>query len=119
MVGQISGFASGFLEDLMNHSPLGFHSLLKTLIGYLYGMLSGNVLIDPFFMPLVLAVVATIMKGFLAGLISVAFGIDSVGFHAFSGPLWIEVGYNGVLAPLLFALLNLVKGFTQADKEGS
>jgi len=119
MVGQVSGFASGFLEDLMNVSPLGFHSLLKTVIGYLYGVFSGNVFVDPFLMPMVLAVAATILKGVLAGIVSAVFGISSSGFITFTGRLWIEVAYNGVLAPFLFALLNLFRIFRQADKEGS
>jgi rod shape-determining protein MreD len=118
MVGQVAGFASGFLEDLMNVSPLGFHSLLRTVMGFLYGLLSGNVFIDPFVMPIVLAVVATILKGFLSGLVSAMFGLDASGFITFTGRLWIECGYNGLVAPFLFALLNLFKVFKQADKDG-
>jgi len=118
MVGQWSGFASGFLEDLMNVSPLGFHSLLKTVVGYLYGVFSGNVFVDPFLMPMVLMVVATLLKGVLAGIVSAIFGISASGFITFTGRIWIEVAYNGVLAPFLFALLNLFKIFKQADKEG-
>jgi len=119
MVGQWSGFASGFLEDLMNVSPLGFHSLLKTVIGYLYGVFSGNVFVDPFLMPMVLVVVATLLKGVLAGIVSAIFSIAASGFITFTGRIWIEVAYNGVLAPFLFALLNLFKIFKQADKEGA
>ena len=119
MVGQVSGFATGFLEDLMNVSPLGFHSLLRTVIGYVYGLLSGNVFIDPFLMPIILTVVATILKGILAGIVSAVFGLVSSGFITFTGRLWIEVGYNGVIAPFLFAFLNLFKMFKQADKEGA
>ena len=80
MVGQVSGFATGFLEDLMNVSPLGFHSLLRTVMGYLYGLLSGNVFIDPFLMPIVLTVVATILKGLLSGIVSAIFGLSASGF---------------------------------------
>jgi len=119
MVGQVSGFASGFLEDLMNVSPLGFHSLLRTVIGYLFGLLSGNVFIDPFLMPIILAVVATLLKGLLSGVVSALFGIASSGFITFTGRIWIEMGYNGIVAPFLFALLNLFKVFKQADKEGA
>jgi rod shape-determining protein MreD len=119
MVGQVSGFAAGFLEDVMNVSPLGFHSLLRTVIGFMSGLLAGNVFIDPFLMPILLTVVATILKGFLSGIVSAIFGIASSGFITFTGRLWIEVGYNGVIAPFLFALLNLFKVFKQADKEGS
>jgi rod shape-determining protein MreD len=117
MVGQVSGFATGFLEDLMNVSPLGFHSLLRTIVGFLYGLLSGNVFIDPFLMPIVLTVVATILKGLLSGIVSAIFGLTASGFITFAGRLWIEVGYNGVLAPFLFALLNLFKVFKQVDKD--
>ena len=119
MVGQVSGFATGFLEDLMNVSPLGFHSLIRTVIGVLYGLLSGNMFIDPILLPIVLTVIATIIKGILAGIISAIFGIEASGFITFTGRLWIEVGYNGVIAPFLFALLNLFKVFKQADKEGA
>jgi rod shape-determining protein MreD len=119
MVGQISGFGSGFLEDLMNLSPLGFHSLLRTVTGYLFGLLSGNVFIDPFLMPIILAVVATLLKGLLSGVVSTLFGIASSGFITFTGRIWIEMGYNGIVAPFLFALLNLFKVFKQADKEGA
>jgi rod shape-determining protein MreD len=119
MVGQVSGFAAGLFEDLMNVSPLGFHSLMRTLIGYLYGVFAGNVFIDPFLMPMVLAVIATLLKGVLAGIISAIFGIASSGFVIFTGRLWIEVAYNGVLAPFLFALLGVFRIFKQADKEGA
>jgi len=119
MVGQVSGFAAGFLEDVMNVSPLGFHSLLRAVLGFISGLLAGNMFIDPFLMPIVLTVVATILKGFLSGIVSAIFGIASSGFITFTGRLWIEVGYNGVIAPFLFALLGLFKVFKQADKEGS
>ncbi len=119
MVGQVSGFATGFLEDLMNVSPLGFHSLMRTVIGYVYGLLSGNMFIDPILLPIILTVIATILKGILAGIISAIFGIEASGFITFTGRLWIEVGYNGVMAPFFFALLNLFKVFKQADKEGA
>jgi rod shape-determining protein MreD len=119
MVGQVSGFATGFLEDLMNVSPLGFHSLMRTVIGFVYGLLSGNMFIDPILLPIILTVIATILKGIIAGIISAIFGIEASGFITFTGRLWIEVGYNGVIAPFFFALLNLFRVFKQADKEGS
>jgi hypothetical protein len=37
----------------------------------------------------------------------------------FAGRLWIEAGYNALAAPFMFALLNLLKVFKQAEKEGS
>ena len=119
MVGQVSGFVTGFLEDLMNVSPLGFHSLLRAVLGFLFGLLSGNVFVDPFLMPMILTVVATILKGLLAGIVSAVFGVTASGFITFAGRLWIEVGYNGLLAPFLFALLGLFRVFKQAEKEAA
>ena len=78
-----------------------------------------HVLIDPFLMPIILAVVATLLKGVLSGIVSALFGIASSGFVTFTGRIWIEMGYNGVVAPFLFALLNLFRVFKQADKEGA
>jgi rod shape-determining protein MreD len=119
MVGQVSGFASGILEDFMSVSPLGFHPLMRAVIGYLYGIFSGAVFVDPFVMPMILTVIATLLKGIIAGLVSAIFGLSSSGFLYFAGRLWIELGYNAVLSPFLFAFLNLFKVFKQAEKEKS
>jgi rod shape-determining protein MreD len=119
MTAQVAGFASGIVEDLVSVSPVGFHMLLRTLIGFLYGLFSGNVFVDPLLMPIVLTVAATILKGVVSGLVSLVFGLTSSGFGYFAGRLWLEAGYNALAAPFLFALLNLLKVFKQADKEGA
>jgi hypothetical protein len=67
---------------------------------------------------MILTAVATLVKGVLAGLVSALFGITSSGFLYFTGRLWIEMGYNAVLSPFLFAGLNLLKVFKQSEKEG-
>jgi rod shape-determining protein MreD len=119
MTAQVSGFATGIVEDLVSASPVGFHMLLRTLIGFLYGIFSGNVFVDPLLMPIVLTIAATIIKGIIAGLVSLLFGLQGSGFMYFAGRLWIEAGYNALAAPFLFALLNLLRVFKQAEKEGS
>ena len=77
MVGQLTGFLSGILEDFMSVSPLGFHPLMRAVIGFLYGVFAGNVFVDPFLMPMILAIVATLLKGVLSGLVSAIFGLSS------------------------------------------
>jgi rod shape-determining protein MreD len=119
MTAQVSGFAAGVVEDLVSASPVGFHMLLRTLIGFLYGIFSGNVFVDPLLMPIVLSIAATIIKGLISGLVSLLFGLQGSGFMYFAGRLWIEAGYNALAAPFLFALLNLLRVFKQAEKEGS
>ena len=119
MTAQVSGFAAGIVEDLVSASPVGFHMLLRTLIGFLYGIFSGKVFVDPLLMPIVLSIAATIIKGIIAGLVSLLFGLQGSGFMYFAGRLWIEAGYNALAAPFLFALLNLLRVFKQAEREGS
>jgi rod shape-determining protein MreD len=119
MTAQVAGFASGIVEDLVSVSPVGFHMLLRTLIGALAGILSGNVFVDPLLMPIVMTIAATILKGIISGLVSLVFGLKESGFMYFAGRLWIEAGYNALAAPFLFALLNLLRVFKQADAEGS
>jgi rod shape-determining protein MreD len=119
MTAQVAGFAAGIVEDLVSVSPVGFHMLLRTVVGFLYGLLAGNVFVDPLLMPIVLTIVATILKGLVSGIVSLVFGLQSSGFMYFAGRLWIEAGYNAIAAPFVFALLNLLKIFKQAEREGS
>ncbi len=109
MVGQVGGFATGIIEDIISISPLGFHSLLRTLIGFLYGLTKGVVFLDPILMPVLLVIVGTLLKGLLAGLIGLLFSVTTVFPSLFSGGFFIEMGYNAFIAPFLFGLLGLIK----------
>jgi rod shape-determining protein MreD len=117
MSAQIAGFICGLVEDLLSLAPLGFHALVRTTLGYLYGLTEGSIFMDPILIPVLLTLIATIMKGLAGSLLVVIFGIPAAGFKVFAGPLWIEAGYNLVLAPFLFAALRLVGAFKPKDKE--
>ena len=119
MVGQVLGFLAGFVEDLLSLSPLGFHALIKTLLGTLYGMTKGNIFVDTVFAPIILVAVATVGKALLAGLVGVVFSVPSVDFSYFLGKLWIELAYNSILAPFAFALLKRIPVLTRQTKEVS
>jgi rod shape-determining protein MreD len=117
MTAQLSGFVCGLVEDSLSLSPLGFHAFLRTVIGFLYGLTAGNIFVDPILMPVLLITIATVMKGFVSSLLVVFFSVPGAGFSVFTGALWIELGYNAVLAPFLFAALGLVKPLHPRDKE--
>jgi rod shape-determining protein MreD len=117
MTAQLSGFATGIIEDFLSLSPLGFHAFVRTIVGFLYGLTVGSIFVDPILMPVVLTVVATLLKGFLSSVLVALLGIPAEGFSVFAGPLWIEMGYNAVLAPFLFALLSLLKLLKPQNKE--
>jgi rod shape-determining protein MreD len=117
MVGQLSGFAVGIAEDLVSLAPLGFHALLRSTTGFLYGLFLGNVYVDPILIPVVFAAAGTLVKAFMTVLLEAIFGVSSTGFAPFAGPLWIELAWNAVLTPFLFALLGLVKLLRPVEKK--
>jgi rod shape-determining protein MreD len=117
MTAQLSGFATGIVEDFLSLSPLGFHAFIRTVVGFLYGLTVGSIFVDPVLMPVILTIVATLFKALISSLLVSFLSIPAQGFSVFTGPLWIELGYNAVLAPFLFALLGLLKVFKPQNKE--
>jgi rod shape-determining protein MreD len=117
MTAQLSGFAAGMVEDVLSLSPLGFHAFVRAVIGFFYGLTAGSIFVDPILMPVILTVVATVFKGLISSLLVVLLSIPAGGFAIFAGPLWIEMGYNAVLAPFLFAALGALKSFKPQNKE--
>ena len=117
MTGQLVGFAAGLAEDVVSLAPLGFHALMRCIAGFVYGLFLGNVFVDPLLMPLLFVLAGTLAKGILSGLLVVVFGASSQGFAAFAGPFWIEMLYNALLAPFVFALLGLIKLLRPMEKK--
>ncbi len=117
MTAQLSGFASGVVEDVLSLSPLGFHAFIRTIVGFLYGLTEGSIFVDPILMPVILIIIATLFKALISSLLVAFLSIPAAGFGVFAGPLWIELGYNAVLAPFLFGLLGLLKSLKPRDKE--
>ena len=117
MTAQLSGFATGVVEDFLSLSPLGFHAFIRTLVGFLYGLTVGSIFVDPILMPVILTIIATLFKALISSVLVSFLSIPAEGFSVFTGPLWIEMGYNAVLAPVLFALLGLLKVLKPQKKE--
>jgi rod shape-determining protein MreD len=117
MTAQLSGFATGVIEDVLSLSPLGFHAFIRTVVGFLYGLTVGSIFVDPILMPVLLTIIATLFKALISSILVSFLSIPAAGFSVFTGPLWIEMGYNAVLAPFLFALLGLLKVLKPQNKE--
>ncbi len=109
MSAQVSGFAVGIVQDFVSLAPLGFHALVRTITGYLFGLTRGNIFVDPILVPVLIVLAATILKGILTGLVAGIFGIGSAFPGLFSSTFLIEILYNSVLAPFIFGLLSLVR----------
>jgi rod shape-determining protein MreD len=117
MVGQLSGFAVGIVEDLVSLAPLGFHALMRSTVGFVYGLFLGNVYVDPLLIPVAFAAAGTLLKALLTLLLEAVFSVSAGGFAPFTGPVWIELAWNAVLAPFLFAVLGLIRLLRPLEKK--
>ncbi len=116
MTGQVTGFVSGLIEDILSISPLGLSTFIKTLIGYLYGLMEGNIFVDPLLMPIILVASATLLKALIMGALSILFPIPQITLNYYIHSLWISILYNSLLAPFIFAVLNLLKALKPREK---
>ena len=111
MHGQLSGFLTGIIEDFLSLSPLGFYTFIRTLTGYLFGITKGKIFLDALLAPVVLVVIASIVKIILANILALFFSLQSTVPGLFSGVAWIEIGLNAFLSPFIFGILKMVKMF--------
>ncbi|MFP4372890.1 MAG: rod shape-determining protein MreD [Spirochaetaceae bacterium] len=117
--GQIGGFVGGLVEDLLSLAPPGFHALLRAVMGFLFGVLHNRMLVDAVLVPVLLLSVGTVVKSLLAGLTATVFAMEGLSSVALSSRLFVEVGYNAVLAPILFALLRLIRPLRRSRREST
>ena len=108
-VGETIGFIGGLFEDFLSLSPLGFHALIKTSIGFLFGFTHGIVFIGAILMPMLMIGIATIAKALIVSVISSFFQTGVSGYSFFSFKTIIELGYNVLVSPFFFALLGFFK----------
>jgi rod shape-determining protein MreD len=118
MHGQTGGFISGLVQDFLSTAPLGFYAFIRTLTGFLFGITKGKLFVDPLMFPIVLVVLATLLKALASMFLSLLFLPDATAAAIFSSKLWIEIGLNAVLAPFLFGILKLFKIFKVRESGG-
>jgi cell shape-determining protein MreD len=88
-------------------------------MSFLYGLLHNRMLVDAVLVPFLLLAVGTLVKALFASLIAALFGVAGVASVALSSRLFVEVGYNAVLAPILFTLLRLVQPLARSRREST
>jgi len=113
--GQIMGFSSGIVEDLLSLSPLGFNSLIRLILSFLFGLTKGKIFLDPLVIPILFIIVGTAMKELLAFSLSLIFLEEKL--PVFDLFFLIELGLNTVLAPFVYNLFKKVRVFTEYNKD--
>ncbi|HOJ98218.1 MAG TPA: rod shape-determining protein MreD [Termitinemataceae bacterium] len=109
MVGQISGFTSGLILDFFTAAPLGYNMLVRTIVGFLVGLLNGSVYLDIFIFPILLTGITTVIKAVIVFILHILFS-GMLPFYQITEPIfWIELLMNMGLAPFVFSFLKLFK----------
>ena len=106
VVGIMAGFLSGLIFEFLSLAPMGLHSFVFTVLGFLSGMLYRKYNIRRFFFPFVLGLSATFLKMGVLFILNVLFGKSIQVYNLFAASSWIEVTENAFCAPLLFLLLG-------------
>lgn len=104
--GQISGFATGVLEDVLSVAPLGFHALVRLAHAAIVGLAHGNLQSDALLTPMLLVTIASIVKYLVAFVAGLVLGLDTVVSAMSFRAAAVELGLNVVAAPIVFGLLR-------------
>jgi len=117
MTGQITGFASGIFLDFLSYAPLGFNAFIRVIIGAASGLLRGFS-VDAVFLPALLAAAATLSKAALALALHILFAGATPAYSLRTPSLWLELAFNMVLSPFIFALLRFISMSQDKNAKG-
>lgn len=118
-LGETSGFFSGMMIDFLSSGPFGLNCLIRTIIGFLAGLLNRTVNTSGFLIPMVLGICGTLLKYLLLLLVSFFFPNNSVYTGLFSNEGLFELVSNALLSPLIFWFLSLFNSYLLLEKEKS
>lgn len=109
MQGQLIGFGSGMFQQFFSAALFGVYAFQFTVVGFVMGLTQRKVFSDNFVTAIVLAVLATLVKGLSLGILSLFFIEISQRFPIYlKNNLLLELLYNAAIAGPLFWLFNRV-----------
>jgi len=117
LIGETTGFFSGFFLDVLSASPLGLNALLRTFIGFIGGLFFLILNTNGFIVPFFLGVSATLIKAVLQQIISFFFPNIVYSYSFLNINIWLECLFNGLLAPVLFFLFSKFRSLSEDPAE--
>lgn len=107
LYGETSGFISGIFLDFITGVPLGFNSLIRTIIGYIFGFFTDTFIITGVVMPVITVGAGTIGKVILEELANLFFpNLNIYTSGIISYEFLFEFLVNIIVAPFLFKFLG-------------
>lgn len=114
----ICGFAIGIILDVLAGTPVGYHSFVLTLFGYLFGLGKGKVFFDPIVVPLIMSIIATFFYTVSLFIVSGLFNLAHPFATFFNTSFMIQLLYNLVAAPIIYLIYNFLKQKFQNPRRG-
>jgi len=107
--GAISGFTSGLLQDIFSSGLLGVNALVKTIIGFICGVLKINIFAEHilFIIPII-TFLASISQCVLIFFILQAFGTEYNFIWSLKQVAIPEALYNSLLSPFVFLIIKRI-----------
>ncbi|WP_253676694.1 MULTISPECIES: rod shape-determining protein MreD [unclassified Treponema] len=107
ITGLICGFIAGLLADFLSAAPIGLHSFIFTLTGYLIGKFYGFYNLNKIVFPCILGTLGFLFKVLLLFILKILFGQNIHTYDIFSVNFAIEAAVNIVFTPFVFLFFNL------------
>ena len=89
VAGVTAGFFSGLIFDFLSLAPMGLHSFVFTVLGFLSGILYRKYNVRRFFFPFILGLSATFLKAGILFILNVLFGQRIQVYKLFAVPFLI------------------------------
>ena len=106
--GELIGFFSGLLEDLLSMSPLGFNAFINSTIGFLSGITVGKIFLNPLTITIFLVFFGTLFKSVLSFFLLLIFVPEKAG-SVYTLKFLIEIGFNIIITPFIYFILKILK----------
>jgi len=106
--GELLGFFSGFLEDLLSMSPLGFNAFINSIIGFLSGITVGKIFLNPLIITVFLVFFGTLLKSVLSFFLLLIFVSEKAG-SVYTLNFLFEILFNIIITPFIYFILRKSK----------
>jgi len=106
--GELLGFFSGLLEDLLSMSPLGFNAFINSIIGFLSGITVGKIFLNPLIITIFLVFFGTLFKSVLSFFLLSIFVSEKAG-SVYTLKFLLEIGFNIIITPFIYFILRILK----------
>ncbi len=117
LAGQMAGLAGGITADALGIAPFGLNALIGASLGYLAGLLRGQVYVDRILFPAAAGAVGSLYRALLGTALVWIFGFGPDAASLSQATL-VNMGFSALAGPIVFALLGLIRPLWTVGRGG-